>query len=66
MKKYQVEMTKNEAEVDGSGSRNFGYDCENLAKIWLRLRKFRNHRENFAILEKFSLCEIFAKLAKFR
>ena len=33
MKKYQVEMTKNEAEVDGSGSRNFGYDCENLAKI---------------------------------
>ena len=24
MKKYQVEMTKNEAEVDGSGSRNFG------------------------------------------
>ena len=43
MKKYQVEMTKNEAEVDGSASRNFGYDCENLAKIakiWLRLRKF--------------------------
>ena len=33
MKKYQVEMTKNEAEVDGSGSTNFGYDCENLAKI---------------------------------
>ena len=33
MKKYQVEMTKNEAEVDGSGSRNFGYDYENLAKI---------------------------------
>ena len=33
MKKYQVEMTKNEAEVDGSGCRNFGYDCENLAKI---------------------------------
>ena len=33
MKKYQVEMMKNEAKVDGSGSRNFGYDCENLAKI---------------------------------
>ena len=32
MKKYQVEMTKNEAEMDGSGNRNFGYDCENLAK----------------------------------
>ena len=24
---------ENEAEVDGSGSRNFGYDCEILAKI---------------------------------
>ena len=33
MKKYQVEMTKNEAEVDGSGSTNVGYDCENWAKI---------------------------------
>ena len=43
MKKYQVEMIKNEAEVDGSGSRNSGYDCENLAniaKILLRLGKF--------------------------
>ena len=36
-----------------------------IAKIWLRLRKFRNHSENFAILAKFSLCEIFARLAKF-
>ena len=33
MKKYQVQMMKNEDEVDGSGSMNFGYDCENLAKI---------------------------------
>ena len=52
-----MEMTKNEAEVDGSGSRNFGYDCENLAKIakiWLRLLKFRNHSENFAIIAKIS------------
>ena len=37
-----------------------------IAKISLGLRKFRNHSENFAILEKFSLCENFAKLAKFR
>ena len=62
MKKYQVEMTKNEAEVDGSGCKNFGYDCENLAmitKIWLRLRKFCNHSENFAILAKISLCTNF-------
>ena len=57
-----MEMTKNEAEVDGSGSRNCGYDCENLAKIakiWLRLRNFCNHRENFAILAKISLCTNF-------
>ena len=57
-----MEMEKNEAEVDGSGSRNFGYDCKNLAKIakiWLRLRKFRNHSENFAILAKISLCTNF-------
>ena len=37
-----------------------------LAKISLGLRKFRNHSENFAILAKFSLCENFARLAKFR
>ena len=37
-----------------------------IAKISLGLRKFRNPREIFAILEKFSLCKIFAKLAKFR
>ena len=34
-----------------------------IAKISLGLRKFRNHRKNFAILAKF---EIFARLAKFR
>ena len=34
-----------------------------IAKISLGLRKFRNHRENFAILEKL---RIFARLAKFR
>ena len=37
-----------------------------LAKISLGLRKFSNHSENFAILTKFSLCENFARLAKFR
>ena len=35
-----------------------------IGKISLGLRKFRNHSENFAILEKFSLCKIFASLAK--
>ena len=33
-----------------------------IAKISLGLRKFRNHRENFAILAKM---RIFARLAKF-
>ena len=37
-----------------------------LAKISLGLQKFRNHSENFAILVKFSLCENFGRLAKFR
>ena len=37
-----------------------------IAKFSLGLRNFRNHSENFAILAKISLCEIFAKLAKFR
>ena len=43
-------------------TRNFA----RIAKISLGLRKFRNHSENFAIIAKISLCEIFAKLAKFR
>ena len=34
-----------------------------IAKILLGLRKFRNHRENFAILAKL---RSFARLAKFR
>ena len=37
-----------------------------IAKFSQGLRKFRNHSENFAILAKFSLCEFFARLAKFR
>ena len=36
-----------------------------IAKISLGLRKFRNHSENFATA-KFSLCENFTRLAKFR
>ena len=36
-----------------------------IAKISLGLRKFRNHRENFAILPKFSLCKIFDKKRNF-
>ena len=36
-----------------------------IAKISQGLQKFRNHSENLAILAKFSLCENFAKLAKF-
>ena len=34
-----------------------------IAKISIGLRKFRNHSENFTILEKL---RIFARLAKFR
>ena len=44
-----------------------------IAKISQGLRKFCNHSENFAIkaknfaiLAKFSLCEFFATLVKFR
>ena len=35
-----------------------------IAKIWLRLRKFCNHSENFAILAKISLCTNFRYIAK--
>ena len=37
-----------------------------ISKISLGLQNFCNHSENFAILVKFSLCENFARLAKFR
>ena len=36
-----------------------------IAKISQGLQKFRNGSENFAVLEKFSLCHIFAMIAKF-
>ena len=34
-----------------------------IAKISQGLQKFRNGSENFAVLEKFSLCHIFAMIA---
>ena len=37
-----------------------------IAKFSQGLRKFRNGSENFAILAKFSLCHIFAMIAKIR
>ena len=37
-----------------------------IAKISQGLRIFRNGSENFAVLAKFSLCHIFAMIAKFR
>ena len=51
--------------VKESKSRKFRYDCENfvgIAKISLELQKFRNHRENFAILAKLGN---FARLVNF-
>ena len=47
-----------EAELDAGGMQgmqNFGY----------ALRKFRNHRENFAIPAKFFYAHFFAMIAKF-
>ena len=72
MKKCEVELMKRRCSGKaGAAEENqeFRYDCENfarIAKISQGLRKFRNHSENFTILAKFSLCENFAKLAKFR
>ena len=37
-----------------------------IAKISQGLQKFRNGSENFAVLEKFSLCHIFSMIEKFR
>ena len=44
------------------GSRSNPRIFSMIAKILMGLRKFRNHRENFAILTKLG---IFARLAKF-
>ena len=46
-----------------TGSRSNPRILAMIAKISLGLQKFRNHRENFAILAKLG---IFARLAKFR
>ena len=51
-----------EDAVSKTGSRSNPRIFAMIAKISLGLRKFRNHSENFAILEKL---EIFARLAKF-
>ena len=45
-----------------TGSRSNPKIFAMIVKISLGLRKFRNHSENFAILEKL---RIFARLAKF-
>ena len=37
-----------------------------IAKISQGLRKFRNHRENFAITARFRYAQLFAMIAKFR
>ena len=79
MKKCEVELMKRRCSSKAGAAeenqefryalRKFRKDCENfarIAKISQGLRKFHNHSENFAILAKFSLCENFAKLAKFR
>ena len=72
MKKCEVDLKKGGCSSKTGKqeqARDFRYDCENfagIAKISLGLRKFCNHSENFAILAKFSLCENFARLAKFR
>ena len=58
LKKCEVELMKR-------GCSGKAGAAEENQKFHYALRKFRNHRENFAILAKFSLCENFAKLAKF-
>ena len=49
-------MSETKLEVKTVGhSENFREDSETFRSDSLGLRKFRNHRENFAILAKFSL-----------
>ena len=64
MKKCEVDLEKGGCSSK-TGKQEPGIFAM-IAKISLGLRKFRNHSENFAILAKFSLCENFARLAKFR
>ena len=65
MKKCEVDVKKEECKGCSNKQKKpgiFGI----IAKLSLGLRKFRNRSEHFATLEKFSLCENFARLAKFR
>ena len=65
MKKWEVEVKKEEYRGYSSKQMKPGI-LAIIAKISLGLRKFINHSENFATLAKFSLCENFARLVKFR
>ena len=66
MKKCDVDFEEKEDAVAKQGCSSKTGIFAMIAKISLGLRKFRNHSENFAILAKFSLCENFARIAKFR
>ena len=55
-----------EAELNARGNTGVQDFCYGIAKISQGLRKFRNHRENFAILAKFRYGHIFAMIAKIR
>ena len=65
MKKCEVDVKKKVAGGCSSKTGKPGIFAM-IAKIYLGLRNFRNHSEIFATLAKFSLCENFARLAKFR
>ena len=59
MKKCEVELMKRRCSGKAGA-------IEENQEFRYALRKFRNHSEKFVILAKFSLCENFAKQAKFR
>ena len=65
MKKCEVDVKKEECRGCSSKQKQSGIFAI-IAKISLGLKNFRNHSEIFATLAKFSLCENFARLAKFR
>ena len=55
-----------EAELNAGGYRRVQDFSLCIAKISQRLRKFRNHSENFAIPAKFLYAQFFAMIAEFR
>ena len=55
-----------EAELNAGGMQESAGFSLCIAKILQGLRKFRNHRENFAIPAKFRYAQFFAMIAKFR